>query len=110
MIDEDYCLWHSPDHQEAAQQARSAGGRRRQKDQITHAMYDIDDFNTFEGLERLLAIAALDTLHQDNSPGRTRGLIAVVKTQIDLIRHIDLHKRFEALEQAIDEDYYLEHQ
>jgi hypothetical protein len=104
LVDEALCLWHSPNHREAAQKARSAGGRRRQKEQMTEVIFDLNDLASLEGQERLYVITVLDTLQLENSPARTRALTALMKTNIDMNQHVEFARRIAELEEAIDQE------
>ena len=104
LIEEIHCFMHSPSHRDAARKARSLGGQRRQKEQMTEVMFDLNDLMSLEGQERIYAIAVLDTLQLENSPARSRALVALIKTNLDMNKHTDLALRIAELEEVIGED------
>lgn len=104
ITDETVCFWHSPNHQEAARQARVLGGRRRRTEQVTQVVFDLNDLTSLETLDRIFAIATLDTLQLENSPARSRALIALMKTKLDMNKHTDLDRRIAELQEVTGED------
>ena len=76
MKGEPYCLWHSPDHEEEAREARRLGGLRRKREKTVAGAYEVSGLATVEDIRRLLEIAVLDALGLDNSLARARVLIA----------------------------------
>ena len=55
-------------------------------------------------LDRVFAIATLDTLQLENSPARSRALIALMKTKMDINKHTDLDQRIAELQEVTGED------
>jgi len=103
------CFMHSPKHREDAQKARSLGGQRRRKEQATQVIFDLNDLTSLEATDRIFEIVALDTLQLDNTPARSRALIALIKTKIDMNKHADLAQRIAELEEAIGQENAIKH-
>jgi hypothetical protein len=95
---EPYCLWHSPDHEEEANEARRLGGLRRKREKTVAGAYEVTGLSTVEDLRRLLEIAVLDTLGLDNSLARARVIIAAVGAAAKLLEIGDLQARITSLE------------
>jgi hypothetical protein len=102
--DEPYCLWHSPQHQEEAEEARRLGGLRRRRDKTLAGAYDITGLGSIEDLRRIVEIVVLDTLSLENSVARSRTLIAAVLASTKLIEVGELEARLAALESAMGRD------
>jgi hypothetical protein len=101
---EKFCNMHHPDHAAEVAEARKIGGRRRRKETTLAVAYDLEGLRTIEGSQRLLEIAALDTLALDNSVARNRVLLAVAATNAKLVETADLAARIEALEYLLGRD------
>jgi len=95
---------HHPDHAVEVAEARKIGGRRQRKETTLVVAYDLEGFRTIEGSQRLLEIAALDTLALDNSVARNRVLLAVATSNAKLVETADLAARIEALEYLLGRD------
>ena len=95
-----FCLWHSPDHEEEANEARRLGGLRRKREKTVAGAYEVTGLSTVEDLRRLLEIAVLDTLGLDNSLARARVIIAAVGAAAKLMEIGELQARITALEAA----------
>lgn len=74
LPDSEFCLWHCPDHAEAAAEARRLGGLRRRKEKTVAGAYDIEGLDDVPKIRRLVEIAVLDTLSLENSVARSRTL------------------------------------
>jgi hypothetical protein len=98
---EDYCLWHSPDHEEEAKEARRLGGLRRKREKTVAGAYDVTGLATVEDIRRLLEIAVLDALGLDNSLARARVLIAAAGAAAKLLEVGELQARVQVLEAAL---------
>jgi len=98
---EEYCLWHSPDHEEQAKEARRLGGLRRKREKTVAGAYDVTGLSTVEDIRRLLEIAVLDALGLDNSLARARVLITAAGAAAKLLEVGELQARVQALEAAL---------
>jgi hypothetical protein len=99
---EAFCLWHSPQHQDEAEEARRLGGLRRRREKTLAGAYDITGLGSIEDLRRIVEIVVLDTLSLENSVARSRTLIAAVLAGTKLIEVGELEARLAALESAMD--------
>jgi hypothetical protein len=95
------CFWHSAETAEDAAKARRLGGLRRRREKAVAGAYDLVAFDSIPGLRRIIEIAALDALDLDNSPARSRVLIACVFAALRLNLAGDLEARVAALEGAL---------
>ncbi len=102
--DDTRCFMHSPKHQDAAQKARSLGGQRRKAEQVTQVLFDLNDLTGLELQDRVYFITLVDTLNLEHTTGRSRALISLIKTKIDMNQHAELSQRIAELEQVIGED------
>jgi hypothetical protein len=98
---EAYCLWHSPTHQDEADEARRLGGLRRRREKTLAGAYDITGLRSIEDLRRILEIVVLDTLGLENSVARSRTLISAVLAGTRLHEIGDVEARLAALEAAL---------
>jgi hypothetical protein len=95
---ESFCLWHSPEREEEAAEARRLGGLRRRREKTLAGAYDFAGLGTVESIRRLLEIAAFDALGLENSIARGRVLISAVMAAAKLLETGELEERLEALE------------
>jgi len=95
---EPYCLWHSPDREEEAAEARRLGGLRRRREKTVAGVYDFEGLGSIEAIRRILAIAIFDVLGLENSIARARVLIAGALAAAKLLETGDLEERLAALE------------
>jgi hypothetical protein len=95
------CFWHSAETAEDAAKARRLGGLRRRREKAVAGAYDLVAFDSIPGLRRIIEIAALDALDLDNSPARSRVLIACVFAALRLNLAGDLEARVAAPEGAL---------
>ena len=98
---EAYCLWHSPDHEEEAKEARRLGGLRRKREKTVAGAYEVNGLATVEDIRRLLEIATLDALGLDNSLARARVLITAAGAAAKLLEVGELQARVQALESLL---------
>jgi hypothetical protein len=99
MRESDFCVFHDPDHTEAVQQARSAGGQRRKREVTIATAYDFEGLTSIEKIRRLIDIAVVDALSLDNSINRVRALgylAQVATTLLEKGEHEDLARAIEA--------------
>ena len=99
---EPYCLWHSPDHEEEAREARRLGGLRRKRERAVAGAYDFEGLESIAALRRILEIVAVYTLSLDNGIARSRTLIALVGAATKLLEVGELEERLVRLEGLIE--------
>jgi len=97
---EPYCLWHSPEREEEAAEARRLGGLRRRREKTLAGAYDFAGLESIATIRRILEIAAFDTLGLENSIARARTLISAAQVAAKLLETGELEERIEALELA----------
>jgi hypothetical protein len=68
---------HSPEHASEVQEARRVGGQRRRREATVVGAYDLDGLAGVELAERILHVATVDTLSQENSHQRTGMLVRI---------------------------------
>jgi hypothetical protein len=98
---ERYCLFHSPDHEEEAAEARRLGGLRRRKEKTLAGAYDFQGLATVPDIRRLLEIATVDALALENSVSRVRALTYICQTGLRCLETGELEERVVLLEAAI---------
>ena len=98
---EAHCLWHSPEREDEAGEARRLGGLRRKRERTVVGAYHIDGLGSIEDLRRILEIVAVDTLSLDNGIARSRALIALVGVGAKLLEVGELAARIAILEAAL---------
>jgi hypothetical protein len=81
---------HHPDHAAEAADARRLGGLHRRREATLSVVYDVAELRTIEGNQRLLEVAAFDSLALENSVARNRTLVAVVTANAKLIEAANL--------------------
>ena len=59
---EPYCLWHSPEREEEAAEARRLGGLRRKRERTVAGTYELEGLASVPALRRILEVVAVDTL------------------------------------------------
>ncbi len=100
---ERFCLWHSPEREEEATEARRLGGLRRKRERTVAGAYDLEGLASVPALRRILEVVAVDTLSLDNGVARSRVLIALVATAAKLIEIGELEDRIARLEASLTE-------
>ena len=98
---EPYCLWHSPDREEEAAEARRLGGLRRRREKAVSGAFDFAGLDTLQSIRRLVEIAAVDTLGLENSIVRSRTLISAAVAAAKLLEVGELEVRIATLEAAV---------
>jgi len=101
MRDGSHCLWHSPEHEQEAAEARRLGGMRRKRERTVATAFDLDGLDNVPALRRLLEVVAVDTLSLDNGIARSRTLIALVAGAARLLEVGEIEERLGALEAAL---------
>jgi hypothetical protein len=95
------CFWHDPERAAEAAEARRLGGLRRRKESTVAGAYEFEGLDDVHKIRRLLAIAVLDTLSQENSLSRSRTLAYLVQMALKTLEVGNLEERLEALESAL---------
>jgi hypothetical protein len=98
-----FCLFHSPEREDEAAEARRLGGLRRKRERTVVGAYDLEGLASVPALRRLLEVVAIDTLSLDNGIARSRTLIALVATAAKLIELGEVEDRLTRLEAAVSE-------
>jgi hypothetical protein len=98
---ESFCLWHSPDREDEAAEARRLGGLRRRREKTISGAYDFAGLDTVQSIRRLLEIASIDALGLENSIVRARVLISAGLAAAKLLETGELEARIATLETAI---------
>jgi hypothetical protein len=98
---EPYCLWHSPEREDEAAEARRLGGLRRRREKAVSGAYDVTGLDSIPSIRRVLEIATIDTLGLDNSVARSRTLISAVIAAAKLLETGEFETRLTVLEQAV---------
>ena len=96
-----FCLWHSPDKEEEATEARRLGGLRRRREKTVAGAYDLAGLDSIEAIRRIIEIALLDVLGLENSIARARVLISGALAAAKLLETGELAERLAALEAAM---------
>jgi hypothetical protein len=95
---EDFCLFHSPDHEDQAAETQRLGGLRRRKEKTVAAAYDLEGLRSVEAVQRLLEIATLDALALENSVARVRALTYICQTGLKCLEQGEFEERLAVLE------------
>jgi len=98
---EEFCLFHSPAHEEEAAEARRLGGLRRRKEKTLAGAYEFEGLGSVADIQRLLEIAVLDTLALENSVARSRTLAYLSQTALRCLEVGELEERLALLEGAL---------
>ena len=101
LRDREFCFWHDPESEEAANEARRTGGLRRKREGTLAGHFEFDGIESPGGLARLLNIAVYDCLSLDLSANRVRALVAIVQTAEKVLLAQEMEKRVEALESVM---------
>jgi len=102
LRESEYCLWHDPEHAEAAQEARRLGGQRRRRERVVAGAYDPEGLDSVPKIQRLVEVAALDTLGLENSVARNRTLASLATTAVGLLEKSDFEERLVQLEHVME--------
>lgn len=98
---EDYCLFHSPAHEEEAAEARRLGGLRRRREKTLVEAYELESLRSVSAIQRLLEVATLDALALENSVSRTRALTYICQTALKCLEVGELEERLGRLEASL---------
>lgn len=92
------CFWHDPEHAQEAADARRLGGMRRRKEGTVAGAYDFDGLDSVLKITRLLEIAVVDTLSQENTLSRSRTLAYLAQMALKALEVGEHEERLRALE------------
>ncbi len=101
LRDAELCLMHSPEHAEEVGEARRLGGLRRRKERTVSDAYDFEGLETVGQIRRLVEVAAVDTLSQENSIARSRTLAYLAQVSVNLLEKGNLDERLRSLEDSV---------
>jgi hypothetical protein len=93
----EYCFLHDPELVDMAQAARRAGGQRLRKEAALIVAFQLLGLDSVRGLRRLLEIATLDALANEDPASRVRQLVYIVQTATGLHK-VDTDERLSAIE------------
>ena len=93
---EPFCLWHSPDREDEAAEARRLGGLRRRREKAVSGAHDFEGLDSVQSIRRILEIATLDALGLQNSIIRARVLISAALAAAKLLETGELEARIES--------------
>ncbi len=96
-----FCLWHSPEREDEAADARRLGGLRRRREKAVSGAYDVAGLDSIQSIRRILEIATIDTLGLENSVVRSRTLISAAVAAAKLLETGELEARLAVLELAL---------
>ena len=101
LRDSEFCFWHSPEHAEEAAEAQRLGGLRRRREKTVSGAYDFEGLADVAQVQRLLEIAASDTLSLENSVARSRTLAYLAQVALKALEVGELAERIDALERLV---------
>jgi hypothetical protein len=95
------CFWHDPAHAQEAAEASKLGGLRRRKESTVAGAYEFEGLDSVPKITRLLEIAVVDTLSQENSLSRSRTLAYLAQMALKALEIGGQEERLGALEAAL---------
>jgi len=101
MRDSAFCFWHDPEHEAERTEAQRFGRTRRGKEVTLAGAYEFSGLGTLDGAERLLEIAAFDTLALPNSVPRNRTLVSIALAELKAKEVGELAEQVRVLQQAV---------
>ena len=101
MRDNDYCVFHDPEHAEVVQEARRAGGQRRKREAAVATAFDFQGLTSIEEIRRLVEVAAFDALGLNNDLGRVRALGYLAQVACTLLEKGEMEERLASVEAAL---------
>jgi hypothetical protein len=96
-----YCFVHDPARGKERAEARKRGGQRHRTSKVADSSAVKTPIRDVPGVMQLLDVAALDTLAQENSPQRTRALVAVALAFFKGLEVGEIEQRLAAIEAAL---------
>ncbi len=101
LLEGEFCFWHEPERAQEVAEAQRLGGLRRRKEQTVANAYDFEGLETVGQIRRLVEVAAVDTLSQENSIARSRTLAYLAQVSMNLMEKGSLDDRLRALEDSV---------
>jgi len=98
LRDGQFCWVHSPERIKEVHEARHLGGLRRKRESTISSAYQFDNLTSVEGIRRIIEIALLDTLAEENSIARNRTLAYLAQVALHTLEVGDFEARIAALE------------
>jgi hypothetical protein len=95
------CFWHDPEQAQEAAEARRLGGLRRRKESTVSRAYEFEGLDSVSKITRIMEIAVVDTLSQENSLSRSRTLAYLVQVALKALEVGDMEERLGALEETV---------
>ena len=77
------------------------GGLRRKRESTVSAAFDFEGLGSIPQIRRLVEVAALDVLSQENSISRARTLAYLAQVASGLLEKGELEERLQAIEAAL---------
>jgi hypothetical protein len=103
LKDGQFCWVHSPDRQKEVQEARRLGGLRHKREVAIASAFQFDSVDSVKGIRRIVLIALLDTLAEENSIARNRALAYLAQVALHILEVGTLEERIIALEELAKE-------
>ena len=103
LREKDFCFWHDPESEEAAQEARRLGAQRAKREGSVAAAMQIDGLGSMPDLRRILEVVLYDTLALSNGVPRNRLLVSLVQAGAALLKDGELEERLAAIESVMGE-------
>lgn len=101
LREEDFCLWHSPEHAEEVAEARRLGGLRRRRERTVSGAYEFEGLQSVQQVRRILEIAVVDTLGLESSIARSRTLAHLAQVALKALELSEFEDRLRALELVV---------
>lgn len=101
LVSKDYCYWHDPDNEAEAAEVRRLGGQNRKRELTLRSIYDLGSLTTVEDIRRVLDLAILGAMSQENTLNRARVLIAGALAAAKLLEVGELESRLESIEATL---------
>jgi hypothetical protein len=96
------CLWHDPELEDAAREARKLGGQRRKREVAIRGAYDVEGLTSIPEIRRIVEIAVADLLGMENSLGRDRALLSAAQTAARLLETGEFEERLATIEGVLE--------
>ena len=101
LREKDYCFWHDPESEEAAQEARRLGQQRAKREGSVAAAMQVDGLESIPDLRRILEVVLFDTLALQNGVPRNRLLVSLVQAGATLLKDGEFEQRLLEIESVL---------
>lgn len=101
LREREFCFWHDPENEEAAQEARRLGAQRAKREGSVATAMQIDGIGSMADLRRVLEVVLFDSLALQNGVPRNRLLVSLVQAGATLLKDGEFEERLEALESVM---------